>query len=199
MFVYYQCFPKLIQRLNIPAIRGGPRMMRELFLGDAVTKEDFVAQFVSRDPEYWEGKIDEKILHEGDQQITRLWHEADIPRFTAETDGNPDAVYYVLDAEIAFEIHHLTCSLFDTITTALPTIEHGRRGSQEDPTEEQLATLEGALTDLGAGIRSLSRLIRAPIFWKYLYHPWIIAWVQGQTGGIDNVSCSKCHLLSVQC
>ena len=203
-FVYYQCLPKILQRLNMHVVRGGPQMMRGLFHGDAVTKEDFVAQFVSRDSEYWQGKIDQKAIHRGDQLISRLWPKEDVPRFTArrvwpenetppEWDKNEEgfvhnAVLYDLDAEIAFEIHRLTCSLFDMITTAIPIIEEGRRGSQESPTDEQLARLEGALTKLGEGLFSLSRLVRTPVFWKYLYHPSITAWVQSQGGGVDSVS-----------
>ena len=148
--------------------------MHDLFLGDKVTKEDFVDQFVPRGPEYWQGKIDEKVLQRGDQQITRLWHSTDTPRFTAETDGNPN--HYVLNAEIAFEIHRLKCSEFKKISSAIQLIERSHCHSSE----VKMNDLEGALTDLGEGISSFSQSLRVSIFWKYLYHPAVIKWVQDQ-------------------
>ena len=166
--------------------------MHDLFLGDEVTKEDFVDQFVPRGPEYWRGKIDEKVLRRGDQQITRLWHGADVPRFTAETDGNPD--HYVLSAEIAFEIHRLKYSEFKKISSAIQLIKESRRHGSG----VKMNDLEGALTDLGGGISSLSQSLRVPIFWKYLYHPAIIKWVQDQEMENLKVSSGSSHLLSGQ-
>ena len=166
--------------------------MHDLFLGDEVTKEDFVDQFVPRSPEYWQGKIDKKVLRRGDQQITGLWQQKDIPRFTAETDGNPD--HYVLNAEIAFEIHRLTCSEFKKISSAIQLI----KGSRCHRSGVKMRDLEGALTERGGGISSLSQSLRAPIFWKYLYHPAIIKWVQDQKKENLKVSSGSSHLLSGQ-
>jgi hypothetical protein len=66
-------------------VQGGRKMMGELFCKDAVTEVALVSQFVSRGHEYWQGKIDQKVLRRGDQLIRRLWPENDILKFKVET------------------------------------------------------------------------------------------------------------------
>jgi hypothetical protein len=73
------------------------------------------------------------------------------------------------------------CTLFRRITESIPTISDSHQRNPLPPTEAQTTALENAFIELADGIFSLSRLIKTPLFWKYLHHPSIIAWVKSHT------------------
>lgn len=64
------------------------------------------------------GEDRQKILQRGDQLNRELWYNEGLPEFTTDKPQRYLLRYYILNAKTEFEIHRVTCSLFDTVMNA---------------------------------------------------------------------------------
>lgn len=180
-FVYYQCYPKIRQRLTLPVIERG-HQFKELFSPGTINVEDLRLRL------YHPGNlvVNEKVMRYGDEWIDELWEKllGNHPAF----EGCDGKKYLVYDRTTVVQLHNLIGHVFTILWKRLDIVQRARwdYGTPEVDTVPDITTVRGALDSVAYLMDWLACLVRSPCFWKHLQHPALQQWVSEQYIGNQN-------------
>lgn len=180
--VYYQCYPKIMQRLCLPvSIESGVRF-EQLFSPGTIDVGDMRSRF-----NYAGGPMDLKFVRHGDVWIKTLWKETyhKHPNFE-EHDGN---TYLVYDTTTAIELHNLIGNVFRLLFLDLDKVNQARQiyTTREPVTAAYVLEVEKALDGVAYYMNALAHLVKSPCVCAHLQHPALQQWISNQRNATEEV------------
>lgn len=177
-FIYFQCFPKIQQRLYLP-VRPGSRAFKDIFSDDGITSDELRLRFdesaAARCP-----SLDQKILLHGDEWIIPYWklcRRGKKPEF--EQCG--DRKYIVHNEAMTVDLHKVIRRMFKLLTAELEKVQCARTPAKSFSAAD-IKLVKDALDNVDYYMAFLSSLLQSPCFWKYLQQPVLKQWVSNQAG-----------------
>lgn len=174
-FVYYQCSPKIRQRLALPVLEP-TRQFKDLFSRGTINDVDLRSRL-----SHTGGRVlDEKVLRQGEEWISAAWTRLHgvSPAFE-QCDGTK---YLVYDETTVVKLHHLIREVFAHLWDGIEKVQlaHKVYRTPEVATDAYITEIQQTLDGVGYYMCWLARLVRSPCFWKHLQHPALQEWVSDQ-------------------
>lgn len=174
-FIYFQCFPKIQQRLCLP-VRPAGLPFKDLFCSGRIKAAELRSRFDKSAAN--DLVLGEKILLHGDEWIVEYWKACwNDKELTLEARN--DRKYLVYDAETAVGLHKVICVMFKKLSRNLERVHSARlvHETKAPVTADYIESVEAALDGVDYYMVFLASLVQSPCFWKHLRHPAVNDWV----------------------
>lgn len=177
-FVYFQCFPKIQQRLCLP-VRPGGLPFKDLFCAGRIKPAELRSRFDKSAVD--DLVLDQKILLHGDEWIDQYW-KACLKGKKPGFEQCNDRKYLVYNDEMAVDLHNVISHMCKLLSEDLDRVRIARlvHTTTELVSGEYLQSVEAALDGVDYYMVFLASLLQSPCFWKHLRHPAVRDWVLNQ-------------------
>lgn len=176
--VYYQCYPKILQRMKLPVAQGG-LPFKELFAPGNIDDAELFSRFQRTSDE----AMDKKITRHGDRWIDGVWK--------IFYNRNPDfeGNNLIYNETTAIEFHKLIGHVFKCLFDDLNTVGKARQMHTTRlriKSRADLVDVETALDAIAFYMDALAHLVKSPCFWVHVRQPAVKEWISKQARKPDS-------------